>query len=354
MQKKTKMPQTNNFRRLNREAALELFTRGDLFALGKLANVIRWIKHPDPVVTYIVDRNINYTNICSIRCAFCAFSVDINSSKGYVLSTGEIIRKIDEAVNLGATQILMQGGVHPDLDLEYFEKLFRDIKSKFNVQIHSLSPSEISFLSKKTGISVQDVILRLKQAGLDSIPGGGAEMMVESVRRIISPRKINALESLDVMREAHLIGMKTTATMMFGSIESPGDIVEHLLRIRDLQDETGGFTSFIPWSYQPGNTALGGKTATGTDYLRVLALSRVVLDNVDNIQASWVTQGLKVAQIALFFGANDIGNVMIEENVVAATGVKNSVTEQDLIDVVMSAGFHPAKRNTLYEILELH
>lgn len=340
-------------RRITRREAEELFLREELFILGREADKIRWALHPDPIVTFIIDRNINYTNICSARCKFCAFSVDLNDPSGYVLGIEDVLRKIEEAVRLGATQILMQGGLNPELKIEFYEKLFREIKKRFNIQLHSLSPPEIAFIARISGISLRQCLERLRSAGLDSIPGGGAEILVDRVRKIISPRKITAEEWLTVMREAHHLGMKTTATMMFGSVERPEEIIEHLFRIRALQDETGGFTAFIPWSFQPGNTLLKGKTATGTEYLRVVAISRIILDNVPNIQASWVTQGKKVAQIALFFGANDMGNIMIEENVISATGVKNSITTEELVNIIKAAGFIPAQRNTLYEIIKI-
>jgi cyclic dehypoxanthinyl futalosine synthase len=339
--------------RVSREKGVRLFIEENLFSLGRFADSIRWTYHPEPVVTFIVDRNINYTNRCAVRCKFCAFSVDINDKSGYVLSIDEIFRKIEEAVQQGGTQILMQGGLNPELKIDFFENMFREIKKRFKVQIHSLSPPEIVFIAKISKLSIRDTIVRLHSAGLDSIPGGGAEILVDRVRKIISPKKISADEWLNVMREAHKLGMRTTATMMFGSVESPEEIIEHLLRIRDLQDETGGFTAFIPWSFQPGNTVLSGVPTTGTDYLRVVAISRIMLDNVPNIQASWVTQGLKVAQLALFFGANDMGNVMIEENVIASTGVKNSISQDELIKVIKDAGFIPAQRNTLYEIIKI-
>lgn len=341
-------------KRISFEEGVSLFTDADLFTLGRLANNVRRELHPEPIVTFIVDRNINYTNKCTVRCKFCAFSVDINDKSGYVLSIEEILRKIDDLVRLGGRQILMQGGLNPELGLDFFENIFREIKKRFNVQIHSLSPPEIVFLSRLSKLTVTEVLKKLHSAGLDSIPGGGAEILVDRVRRIISPRKMTADEWLNVMKEAHKLGMRTTATMMFGSVETPDEIVEHLVKVRELQDETGGFTAFIPWSFQPGNTELGGKTATGTDYLRILAISRLMLDNIKNIQASWVTQGLKVAQLSLFFGANDMGNIMIEENVIASTGVRNFVRQDELIHVIKEAGFIPAQRNTLYEIIKIY
>lgn len=339
--------------RVARDEALQLFLKENLFSLGRFADTLRRSYHPEPIVTFIVDRNINYTNKCTVRCKFCAFSVDINDKSGYVLSLDEIFKKIEEAVQLGGTQILMQGGLNPELKIDFFVTMFSEIKKRFKIHIHSLSPPEIVFIAKISNLSIRDTLIRLHSAGLDSIPGGGAEILVDRVRTLISPKKISRDEWLNVMREAHKLGMRTTATMMFGSVEKPEEIIEHLHKIREIQDETGGFTAFIPWSFQSGNTALDGKNATGTDYLRVIAISRIMLDNIPNIQASWVTQGLKVAQLALFFGANDMGNIMIEENVIASTGVRNIITQDELIKVIKDAGFIPAQRNTLYEIIKI-
>jgi cyclic dehypoxanthinyl futalosine synthase len=246
----------------------------------------------------------------------------------------------------------MQGGVHPDLGIEYFEDLFSSIKKRFTIQIHSLSPAEISFLAKKANISVLDTLQRLRASGLDSIPGGGAEILVDRVRKKVSPNKIRWKQWAEVMKTAQKIGMPTTATMMFGSLETDREIIEHLVRLRDVQDETRGFTAFIPWTYQPGNTKLGGRSATAVEYLKVLALSRIMLDNFDNIQASWVTQGAKIAQVALEFGANDFGSTMIEENVVAAAGVSFRMTKQEIMNVIKDAGYIPAQRDTRYNILK--
>jgi len=245
----------------------------------------------------------------------------------------------------------MQGGVHPDLGIEYFEDLFSSIKSRFTIQIHSLSPSEISYVAKKAKISITAALKRLKAAGLDSIPGGGAEILVDRVREKVSPNKIRWREWMEVMKEAQRLGMPTTATMMFGSLETQEEIVRHMVRLRDLQDETKGFTAFIPWTYQPGNTELGGRPATAVEYLKVLALSRIMLDNFANIQASWVTQGAKIAQIALEFGANDFGSTMIEENVVAAAGVSFRMTREEIVNIIKDAGYVPAQRDTCYNIL---
>ncbi len=339
-------------RRLDAEEGFVLFKQSDLLTLGELANSIRQRLHPEHLVTFIVDRNINYTNICINRCKFCAFYRDAESPEAYILSKEEIFRKIEETVAQGGTQILMQGGVHPDLGIEYFEDLFASIKERFTIQIHSLSPAEISFLAKKADTSVLDTLARLRASGLDSIPGGGAEILVDRVRKKVSPNKIRWKQWAEVMRTAQKIGMPTTATMMFGSLETDKEIIQHLVRLRDIQDETRGFTAFIPWTYQPGHTELGGRSATAVEYLKVLALSRVMLDNFDNIQASWVTQGAKIAQVALEFGANDFGSTMIEENVVAAAGVTFRMTKQEIMNVIRDAGYVPAQRNTRYNILK--
>jgi cyclic dehypoxanthinyl futalosine synthase len=339
--------------RISPEEGLLLFRHADLLTFGEIANVVRKKLHPKRIVTYVVDRNINYTNVCVNKCAFCAFYRDLDSPDAYILSKNEIFRKIEETIAQGGTQILMQGGVHPDLNLEYFEDLFSSIKSKFTIQIHSLSPAEITFLAHQTGISIIETLKRLNCAGLDSIPGGGAEILVDRVRKKVSPNKIRWRQWAEVMKAAHRLGIPSTATMMFGSVETDREIIEHLVRVRDIQEETGGFTAFIPWTYQPGNTKLGGKSATAVEYLKVLALSRVMLDNFDNIQASWVTQGAKIAQVALEFGANDFGSTMIEENVVAAAGVSFRMTKQEIVNIIKDAGYMAAQRDTRYKILKL-
>ncbi len=339
-------------KRIDADEGLALFRKADLLTLGELANNVRKRQHPDRLVTFVVDRNINYTNICVNKCRFCAFYRDADSPDAYVLSKDEIFKKIKETLDQGGTQILMQGGVHPDLDLDYFTDLFSSIKSRFTIQIHSLSPAEITFLAEKTNISVTETLMRLRTAGLDSIPGGGAEILVDRVRKKVSPNKIRWKQWAQVMKEAHKLGMPTTATMMFGSVETDKEIIEHLVRLRHIQDETGGFTAFIPWTYQPGNTKLGGRSATAVEYLKVLALSRIMLDNFENIQASWVTQGSKIAQVALEFGANDFGSTMIEENVVAAAGVTFRMTKQEIVNLINDAGYNAAQRDTTYNILK--
>ncbi len=339
-------------KRIADDEGLILFKNADLLTLGELANGVRKRLHPERLVTFVVDRNINYTNICINKCSFCAFYRDADNSEAYILSKEEIFKKIEETIEQGGTQILMQGGVHPDLGLKYFIDLFSSIKSRFTIQVHSLSPAEITFLAHKEQISIRETLMRLRAAGLDSIPGGGAEILVDRVRKKVSPNKIRWRQWAEVMKEAHRLGMPTTATMMFGSVETDKEIIEHLVRLRNIQDETGGFTAFIPWTYQPGNTKLGGRSATAVEYLRVLALSRIMLDNFDNIQASWVTQGSKIAQVALEFGANDFGSTMIEENVVAAAGVTFRMTKQEIVNLIHDAGYNAAQRDTTYNILK--
>lgn len=335
--------------RLISEQAVSLFTKAQLPELGLAADQICKRIHPEPIRTYVIDRNINYTNICVSGCKFCAFYKTPDGADGYVLTESEAIAKVREAVDLGATQILMQGGLNPALKMDYYESLLSAIKSAFpKVQLHCFSAPEIAFIAHQCEMSTMDTLLRLKSAGLDSLPGGGAEILVDSVRQQVSPGKCSASEWLHIMGQAAECGLRATATMMFGHIESFEDRVAHLSAIRDLQDKTGVFTAFIPWTYQPGNTALGGSTAGGHDYLRTLAISRLFLDNVDNVQASWVTQGDRMAQVALRFGANDIGSTMIEENVVAAAGVRFMLSEGDLVRLIHAAGFDAAQRDTVY------
>lgn len=338
-------------RRISLEEGLELWEKADTLLLGYLADTVRQRLHPEGVVTFVVDRNINYTNICACGCRFCAFFRPPGHPEGYVLTREEIFRKIEETIEAGGTQILMQGGLNPDLRLSFFEELFRDIKSRYPITLHSLSPVEVDFLSRQEGLTIEEVLRRLKRSGLDSLPGGGAEILVDEVRQRISPRKTPVSRWLEVMRAAHRLGLKSTATMMFGSIETLKDRLKHLEAVRQLQDETGGFTAFIPWSYQPGNTALGGKPATAVDYLRTLAMSRIYLDNIPNIQVSWVTQGPKTAQIALSFGANDFGSTMLEENVVRAAGAVYSCSKEEIIRAIKDAGFLPAQRDNLYNVV---
>lgn len=336
----------------DRAEALELLLHGDLLQLGQWADSIRRRLHPGNRVTFVVDRNVNYTNVCESRCSFCAFYRDADAPDAYLLDHEAIFAKIAELVEHGGTQLLMQGGLHPSLTIAYFEELFSQIRSRFpTVQNHSLSPAEICHLADREGMSILQVVTRLQAAGLASVPGGGAEILVDEVRQAISPKKIGWKRWGEVMLAAASLGMTTTATMMFGSTETPEQVIEHIFRVREMQAAGGSFTAFIPWTYQPGNTELGGVTATGVEYLKVLALSRIILDNIPNIQASWVTQGAKLAQVALFFGANDLGGTMLEENVVAAAGCCFRMSQQEMIELIQTAGFSAAQRSTGYAIL---
>ncbi len=334
------------------DEAIELFNL-PIHELGRIANEIRKKKCGD-TVGFVIDRNINYTNVCISRCKFCAFYAK-SIEESYTLSYGEILRKISEAVRQNATQIMLQGGINPDLGIEWFENLFREIKKRFRVDIHSLSPPEIVYLSRKEGMSVREVISRLREAGLDSIPGGGAEILSDEIRKEIS-NKCTAEEWIMVMEAAHELGMKTTATMMFGHLEKEKHVIEHLFRIRDLQKKTGGFTAFIPWSFQPGNTELYRvikEPAPPLHYLRIIAVSRTVLHNIKNIQVSWLTQGMEIAALALDFGANDFGGVMLEENVLRATGKEfRPAMADEIISAIRKAGRIPVRRDTYYNIIE--
>ena len=339
--------------RIGGAEALDLYRHGSTPLLGRLGNMVCARKHPDRVVTYIIDRNVNYTNICVAKCNFCAFYRPVGSSEGYVLGFDELFKKIDETVAVGGVQLLLQGGHNPDLPLTWYEDLFRAIKERFAAfKLHALSPPEVIHLSRLSQLPVPAIIDRLIAAGLDSIPGGGAEILVDRVRRHLHcDGKATTDEWLDVMRHAHRAGLRTTATMMYGTVETDEERLEHLLRLRALQDETGGFTAFITWSYQAENTELAGAEATGLDYLRTLALARVVLDNFDNLQASWVTQGGRVGQLSLGYGANDMGSVMIEENVVRAAGAIFCMDEAEIVRNIEDAGFTAKRRNMHYEIL---
>jgi len=339
--------------RVDRAEALKLYRHAPTHLLGHLADSIRARKHPERIVTYIIDRNVNYTNVCVARCNFCAFYRPVGSSEGYVLAFEEIFRKIDETIAVGGNQLLLQGGHNPDLPIAWYEDLFRAVKSRYpTFKLHALSPPEVLHISKLNQLPVPTVIERLVAAGLDSIPGGGAEILVDRVRKLLNCYgKASSDEWLGVMREAHRAGLRTTATMMYGTVETDEERIEHMMRLRDVQDETGGFTAFITWSYQPEHTERGGTEATGVDYLRTLALARIVLDNFDNLQASWVTQGGKVGQLSLAFGANDMGSVMIEENVVRAAGASYCMDEVEIVVNIEDAGFTPKRRNMHYEVL---
>src|SRR6201997_5550495 len=334
---------------ITRQQALEYFNSDDLIGLGMEADAVRRKLHPEGVVTYIIDRNINYTNFCTEYCTFCAFYRPLKgklASEGYILDFETIYAKIAETVEMGGTGILMQGGLHPDLKIEWFERLLRGIKQRFpQIWLHCFSASEILAIAEYSDLSVRDTIMRLRDAGLDSIPGGGAEILDDEVRHRIARLKCSTGDWIPVHRPAHQLGMRPTATMMFGVGETYDHRINHFEQVRRLQEETGGFTAFIPWSFQPRHTALGGRgwdEATAVEYLKVLAISRLYLDNVENVQASWVTQGLKVLQLGLRFGGNDVGSVMLEENVVRSAGVSNHTTEEELRYIIRDAGFRPA------------
>ena len=340
---------------LTKQQALEMFRSDDLIGIGMEADALRRKMHPEGVVTYIIDRNINYTNFCTEYCTFCAFYRPLKgklAAEGYILDFETIYEKIRETVEVGGTGVLMQGGLHPDLKIDWFERLLRGIKDRFpQVHLHCFSASEIIAIAEYSQLSIRDTIIRLRDAGLDSIPGGGAEILDDEVRHKIARLKCLTEDWINVHRTAHQLGMRTTATMMFGVGENFEHRANHFQRLYDLQQETGGFTAFIPWTFQPKNTALGGRKwdeATSVEYLKTLAISRLYLSNFQNVQASWVTQGLKVLQLGLRFGGNDVGSVMLEENVVRSAGVTNCTTEEELRHIIRDAGFRPAQRDTLY------
>lgn len=344
--------------RLSVDEALNLIKNGDLRELGEMASAKKLELHPNKITTFIVDRNINYTNTCWVDCKFCAFYKHVNEDETYLLSFDEIDKKIDELIDIGGTQILFQGGVHPKLKIQWYEELVSHIATKYpNIDIHGFSAVEIDYIAKVSKISIKEVLSRLQKAGLYSIPGAGAEILSDRVRDIISPKKCSSATWLEVHKEAHKIGMKSTATMMFGTVESDEEIVEHLDKIRTLQDETGGFRAFILWSFQSANTKLIAehphiKKQSPNRYLRLLAVSRLFLDNFKNIQSSWVTQGSYIGQLALKFGANDLGSTMMEENVVKAAGASYRMSQSQMIELIKDIGEFPAKRNTNYDILE--
>jgi cyclic dehypoxanthinyl futalosine synthase len=346
---------------ITRAQALDYFRSDDLIGLGMEADALRRKLHPEGVVTYIIDRNINYTNFCTEYCSFCAFYRPLKgklASEGYILDFDTIYQKIAETLEMGGTGVLMQGGLHPDLKIEWFERLLRGIKQRFpQIWLHCFSASEILAIAEYSNLSLRETITRLRDAGLASIPGGGAEILDDEVRHRIARLKCSTQDWIDVHRTAHELGMRTTATMMFGVGENFEQRVNHFEQVRRLQEDTGGFTAFIPWSFQPHNTALGGRKwdeATSVEYLKVLAISRLYLDNILNVQSSWVTQGLKVLQLGLRFGGNDVGSVMLEENVVKAAGTSNCTTEEELRQIIRGAGFRPVQRDTLYRTFFLN
>ena len=339
--------------RLTFDEAVRLYRDADIHALGEAAHARRMELHPGNVVTYVIDTTINYTNVCNVHCTFCAFFRPEHHKEGYTMSHDLVLERVKYAADQGATQIMIQGGVNPELGIEWFERLFERVARDYpRVDIHSLSVSEIVGLARVEQLPVREVLARLKSAGMKSLPGAGAEILVERVRKRISARKVKPEEWLGVMREAQLLGMPTTATMMFGSIETPEERIEHMRVLRDLQDETGGFTAFIPWYYVPFKTPLRGKEATGLEYLRVLAVSRLYLDNFAHLQASWLTPGLKMGQLALFYGCDDMGGTIIEEQVVHDAGNTNEASRRDLEKAIVDAGFVPAIRDTYWNVRE--
>src|SRR5919199_1584236 len=340
--------------RLSFDEGVKLFECRDLAALGRAADAVTRRLHPEPYRTYNIDRNINYTNVCAAVCDFCAFYRKSQDEDAYVLPREELYRKIDETVALGGDQILMQGGNHPSLRLEWYEELLRDLKARYpKVNLHAFSAAEVWHFHKLNKLPLREVLTRLKDAGLGSLPGGGAEILVDRVRKAITVNKVLTDEWLDVHRTWHELGGRSTCTMMFGHVETPAERVEHLERLRNLQDEMGGFTAFICWTFQPDNTALAHLPPAGAfEYLRTQAAARLYLDNVPNIQSSWVTQGPKIGQLALFFGANDMGSLMIEENVVASAGTVYYLTLEQIKSAIREAGYIPRQRNVFYEYID--
>jgi len=344
-------------RRLESDEALLLFRSGRLLDLGIAADMVRRRLHPEPIVTYIVDRNVNYTNICTARCSFCAFYRDPGDPEGYLHSKESLFAKFEETLALGGTGVLMQGGHHPDLAIEWYEDLLRSLTERFpTMHLHAFSPSEVQHMARVSRLPIDEVLRRLRDAGLKSIPGGGGEILVDEVRRRISPLKTMSDDWLGVMESAHALGLPTTATMMFGHVESYADRVEHLRRVREVQDRSlargaRGFTAFISWTYKADNTALGGREATSGEYLRTQAITRLFFDNIANVQSSWVTQGKEIGQVALRFGANDMGSIMIEENVVKAAGAHGCTTRLEMERLIREAGYVPRQRDTLYNLV---
>jgi cyclic dehypoxanthinyl futalosine synthase len=341
-------------RRLAADEGLRLLESHDLAALGRAADAVTQRLHPEPLRTYNIDRNINYTNICTSGCRFCAFSRKLGDADAYLIRPDELHRKIEETIAQGGNQILLQGGMHPELKIDWYEELLRGIKQRFpTINVHGFSPPEIDHVATLSGLSIREALVRLKEAGLGSLPGGGAEILVDRVRREVSPCKTPVDRWLEVCRTWHSLGGRGSATMMFGHVETLADRIEHLEQLRKLQDETHGFTAFICWTFQPGNTALEELPKLGAfEYLKTLAVSRLYLDNFANLQASWVTQGLAIGQLALRFGANDFGSLMIEENVVAAAGTSFRTTEAEIRRSITEAGYTPRRRDVFYRIVE--
>jgi cyclic dehypoxanthinyl futalosine synthase len=340
--------------RIGDDEATALLRSRDLVAVGRVADEVRNRNNDPTRVTFIVDRNLNYTNVCYTDCDFCAFYRRPGDTReGYLLPKAIVFKKIEETLAIGGTGLLMQGGHHPDLGIDYYEDLFRSIKARYPIHLHALSPPEVQHIARRSKLTIPETLSRLRDAGLDSLPGGGAEILVERVREIVAPKKTKTREWLDVMRQAHRLGMSTTATMMYGHVETLEERVEHLRRIRELQDETGGFRAFISWTFQRDGNRLDAlvpeeSRPTSFDYLLTQAVSRIYLDNVPHIQSSWVTQGMKVGQVALQFGADDMGSVMIEENVVSAAGTTHRTSTDELVHLIRAAGKTPVQRDTLY------
>lgn len=338
--------------RLLAQEAMELIEHADILELGQLANEMRDRLHPGNIITFVVDRNINYTNVCLNECRFCAFFKRPGHQQAYILSNEEILQKVREAKQSNATQIMLQGGLHPDLPLEFYTEMLSNIKNEFpDMVIHSFSPAEIQHLAKISQKSIRKILIELRTAGLDSLPGGGAEILVDRVRQLVSPKKIMTDDWLQVMRTAQELGMGTTATMVLGLGETLAERLEHMEKIRQLQDETGGFRAFIMWTYQPGNTQLGGHKFSSWKYLKTLATARLFFDNIKNVQGSWVTQGQQIGQMTLAFGANDLGSIMLEENVVRATGTSYQMSINKMVHTIAAADKIPAQRDTEYHIL---
>jgi cyclic dehypoxanthinyl futalosine synthase len=339
--------------RITPEECVELFRCRDLHKLGRAAHAVTMRLHPEPYRTFNIDRNINYTNVCAAVCDFCAFYRKSNDADAYVLPREELYKKIEETIALGGDQILMQGGMHPSLKLEWYEELLRDLRTRYpQVNLHAFSPPEIWHFHKLNKLPLREVLQRLKDAGLGSLPGGGGEILVDRVRKELTKGKALADEWLEVNRVWHQIGGRSTCTMMFGHIETDAERVEHLTRLRDLQDETGGFTAFICWTMQPGHKMSHFAEAGAFEYLRTQAVARLYLDNIPNIQSSWVTQGGKIGQVALFFGANDMGSLMIEENVVASAGTVHYLTLEEIKRSIREAGWEPRQRNVFYQLID--
>lgn len=339
--------------RIDDDDASRLLQHPNITEIGMLADYLRWKKHPEPIVTYIVSRNVNYTNVCWVRCGFCNFYRVPGDDGGYVLPRETIYRKLQELSDAGGVEVLMQGGLNPKLKLEWYEELLSDIRERFpHIILHAFSPAELIYIKKISRLSMEETLTRLKAAGLHSVPGGGAEILADRVRGAISPYKDTADEWIDCMRVAHRVGLRASATMMYGSVDTVADRVEHLRRLRELQDETGGFNAFVAWNYQPDGTALGGSRAPAFEYLRTIATARIYLDNFDNVQASWVTQGPRIGQVSLRYGVNDFGQTMMEENVVSQAGCVFTVPIEEMERLIVDAGFKPLRRNTRYEIVD--